>query len=174
MIFMNAVQTPKSNHFLFVIFDRLNELVNHHLVSFLLLTEQTYLTIASLSSDAVTTLAGMTFGILACSTDPHERSLCNQAIKCILRAMELNKTDMALQEVLCSGAANLSEDLDMCKILINEGAVPTILSALKTFPQSSKVIHSSLYFLENASKETGGKTFLSFMYIIVRIIKDLL
>ena len=101
----------------------------------------------------------MTFGILACETNHNDVNLKDEAVKCILQALELNTNDMALEEVLCSAVASLSDDADKCRLLVKEGGVCFMRNALKMFPQSSTATHSCLYFLENASKEDAGMWF---------------
>ena len=112
-----------------------------------------------LSSDAVISNAGMTFGMIACESDRVNANLRDDILIWMLKAMELNTSDMVLQEVLCNAAASLSDDSSKCRLLVEHGGISVILEVLRMFPESSKITYSCLYFLENAAKEDEGMIF---------------
>ena len=98
----------------------------------------------------------MTIGMLACKSDYIHANFKGEILSWMLKAMELNTNDLVLQEVLCNAAANLSDDANKCKMLIEQGAVSVVIKVLKMFPESSKITYSSLYFWDNAAKESNG------------------
>ena len=98
----------------------------------------------------------MAFGVLAGRTDHIHRNLRDEILHWILKAMELNTSDLVLQEVLCNAASSLSADPNKCKLLIKNGGVDIILKVLKMFPKSSKITYSSLCFLDNVAEQNEG------------------
>jgi len=107
-------------------------------------------------SDAVITEAGMAFCMLAGSTDHIHTSLRDEILHWMLKAMELNTSDLVLQVVLCNAASSLSCDPNKCKLLIRNGGVDIILKVLRMFPNSSEITYSSLCFLDNVAEQNEG------------------
>ena len=105
----------------------------------------------------------MAFGMLAGSTDHIHTSLRDEILHWMLKAMELNTSDLVLQEVFCNAASSLSYDPNKCKLLIRNGGVDIILKVLRMFPKSSKITYSSLCFLDNVAEQNEGTRIHSFV-----------
>lgn len=86
--------------------------------------------------------------------------------------MELNTSDLVLQEVLCNAAASLSDDSNKCRLLVKHGGVSVILKVLRMFPKSSKITYSSLYFLENAAKDDEGMSCTSPLLKFIKALRS--